>query len=166
MTADTTAATAAGSYGVDAATVTAIEKSLLGLQTLSASDFNTALVSAVSIYVRNFLSVEKNNIFCDQGCFCQRRPFLDLKFSDRILRGVIFFFVIAYSFLGVSIVADRFMSSIEVITSMERTVTVKRPGLEPMKVKVRIWNDTVSNLTLMALVWEKNIVLLLELAVN
>lgn len=34
---------------------------------------------------------------------------------------------------------------------MERTVTVKRPGLEPMKVKVRIWNDTVSNLTLMAL---------------
>uniref|UniRef100_A0A915DH12 Uncharacterized protein n=1 Tax=Ditylenchus dipsaci TaxID=166011 RepID=A0A915DH12_9BILA len=52
---------------------------------------------------------------------------------------------------GVSIVADRFMSSIEVITSMERTVIVKRPGLQPTKVKVRIWNDTVSNLTLMAL---------------
>lgn len=34
---------------------------------------------------------------------------------------------------------------------MERTVHVKRPGLEPLKVKVRIWNDTVSNLTLMAL---------------
>ena len=34
---------------------------------------------------------------------------------------------------------------------MERSITVKRPGLEPMHVKVRIWNDTVSNLTLMAL---------------
>lgn len=34
---------------------------------------------------------------------------------------------------------------------MERTVIVKRPGLQPTKIKVRIWNDTVSNLTLMAL---------------
>uniref|UniRef100_A0A913HRB0 Calx-beta domain-containing protein n=1 Tax=Strongyloides stercoralis TaxID=6248 RepID=A0A913HRB0_STRER len=79
------------------------------------------------------------------------RPFLDLTTEDRFLRGTIYFVVIAYMFLGVSIVADRFMSSIEVITSMERTVVVKRPGLEPMKVTVRIWNDTVSNLTLMAL---------------
>jgi solute carrier family 8 (sodium/calcium exchanger) len=79
------------------------------------------------------------------------RPFLDLRTEDKILRGTIYFFVIAYLFLGVSIVADRFMSSIEVITSMERSITVKRPGLEPTVVKVRIWNDTVSNLTLMAL---------------
>lgn len=79
------------------------------------------------------------------------RPFLDLSTGDRVGRGIIFFFIIAYFFLGVSIVADRFMASIEVITSMERTITVKRPGLEPIKVTVRIWNDTVSNLTLMAL---------------
>uniref|UniRef100_A0A914MWA4 Sodium/calcium exchanger membrane region domain-containing protein n=1 Tax=Meloidogyne incognita TaxID=6306 RepID=A0A914MWA4_MELIC len=79
------------------------------------------------------------------------KPFLDLGTEDRFLRGIIYFFVIAYLFLGVSIVADRFMSSIEVITSMERTVVVKRLGLPPAKVKVRIWNDTVSNLTLMAL---------------
>ncbi|KAL3984793.1 sodium/calcium exchanger 1 [Acanthocheilonema viteae] len=79
------------------------------------------------------------------------RPFLHLSIGNRIFRGIAFFFIIAYLFLGVSIVADRFMSSIEVITSMERTVHVKRSGLEPLKVKVRIWNDTVSNLTLMAL---------------
>uniref|UniRef100_A0A914ZQW9 Calx-beta domain-containing protein n=1 Tax=Parascaris univalens TaxID=6257 RepID=A0A914ZQW9_PARUN len=79
------------------------------------------------------------------------RPFLDLTTGDRMFRGALFFLIIAYCFLGVSIVADRFMSSIEVITSQERTVHVKRPGLEPLKVKVRIWNDTVSNLTLMAL---------------
>lgn len=30
-------------------------------------------------------------------------------------------------------------------------MVIKRPGLEPTKIRVRIWNDTVSNLTLMAL---------------
>ena len=78
------------------------------------------------------------------------RPFLDLTFGDRALRGVIYFFIIAYLFLGISIVADRFMSSIEVITSMERKIVVKRPGLEPTTISIKIWNDTVSNLTLMA----------------
>ncbi|KAL3083184.1 hypothetical protein niasHS_010986 [Heterodera schachtii] len=79
------------------------------------------------------------------------KPFLDLSVGNRVFRGIIYFFAIAYLFLGVSIVADRFMSSIEVITSMERTVVIKRLGLPDQKVKVRIWNDTVSNLTLMAL---------------
>ncbi|KAE9552992.1 hypothetical protein FO519_003796 [Halicephalobus sp. NKZ332] len=79
------------------------------------------------------------------------RPFLDLSSGDRALRGVIYFFIIAYLFLGISIVADRFMSSIEVITSMERKIVVKRPGLEPTTLSIKIWNDTVSNLTLMAL---------------
>lgn len=41
---------------------------------------------------------------------------MDLTMEDRIIRGTVYFFVIAYLFLGVSIVADRFMSSIEVIT--------------------------------------------------
>uniref|UniRef100_A0AC34R0H2 Sodium/calcium exchanger membrane region domain-containing protein n=1 Tax=Panagrolaimus sp. JU765 TaxID=591449 RepID=A0AC34R0H2_9BILA len=79
------------------------------------------------------------------------RPFLDLSSTDRAVRGVIYFFIIAYLFLGISIVADRFMSSIEVITSMERKITIKRPGLEPTTLNIKIWNDTVSNLTLMAL---------------
>jgi hypothetical protein len=45
------------------------------------------------------------------------KPFLDLSVSDRVFRGTIYFFLIAYMFLGVSIVADRFMSSIEVCPS-------------------------------------------------
>ncbi|XP_077668241.1 sodium/calcium exchanger 1 isoform X15 [Eretmochelys imbricata] len=56
-----------------------------------------------------------------------------------------------YMFLGVSIIADRFMSSIEVITSQEREITIKKPNGETSKTTVRIWNETVSNLTLMAL---------------
>ncbi|XP_071390736.1 sodium/calcium exchanger 2a isoform X5 [Centroberyx affinis] len=54
-------------------------------------------------------------------------------------------------FLGVSIIADRFMASIEVITSQEKEVTITKPNGETTVTTVRIWNETVSNLTLMAL---------------
>ncbi|XP_059186378.1 sodium/calcium exchanger 1a isoform X4 [Centropristis striata] len=54
-------------------------------------------------------------------------------------------------FLGVSIIADRFMSSIEVITSQVRQITIKKPNGEKITTTVRVWNETVSNLTLMAL---------------
>ena len=70
---------------------------------------------------------------------------------DKIARGVVYFLLLCYLFLGVSIVADRFMSAIEMITSQEREITVKRPNGEETVVTVQIWNETVSNLTLMAL---------------
>ncbi|XP_034405898.1 sodium/calcium exchanger 2a isoform X4 [Cyclopterus lumpus] len=56
-----------------------------------------------------------------------------------------------YIFLGVSIIADRFMASIEVITSQEKEVTITKPNGERTVTTVRVWNETVSNLTLMAL---------------
>ncbi|XP_068257697.1 sodium/calcium exchanger 2 isoform X4 [Nyctibius grandis] len=56
-----------------------------------------------------------------------------------------------YMFLGVSIIADRFMASIEVITSKEKEVTITKANGETSVGTVRIWNETVSNLTLMAL---------------
>ncbi|KAJ8002340.1 hypothetical protein DPEC_G00178860 [Dallia pectoralis] len=43
------------------------------------------------------------------------------------------------------------MASIEVITSQEREITIKKPNGEIIKTTVHIWNETVSNLTLMAL---------------
>lgn len=43
------------------------------------------------------------------------------------------------------------MAAIEVITSQEREVKVKRSDNESVVVLVRVWNETVSNLTLMAL---------------
>ncbi|XP_031152987.1 sodium/calcium exchanger 1a isoform X7 [Sander lucioperca] len=72
-------------------------------------------------------------------------------FPDRIARAIIYFVGLAYMFLGVSIIADRFMSSIEVITSQERQITITKPNGEKITTTVRIWNETVSNLTLMAL---------------
>lgn len=79
------------------------------------------------------------------------RPLSNLSSGDIFARGLIYFLSLLYLFIGVSIVSDRFMASIEVITSQEREVTIKKPNGETQTISVRIWNETVSNLTLMAL---------------
>ncbi|XP_061816388.2 sodium/calcium exchanger 1-like isoform X1 [Nerophis lumbriciformis] len=71
--------------------------------------------------------------------------------GDKVARAIVYFVALVYMFLGMSIIADRFMSSIEVITSQEKEITIKRPNGETTTTTVRIWNETVSNLTLMAL---------------
>uniref|UniRef100_A0A6Q2XPW6 Calx-beta domain-containing protein n=1 Tax=Esox lucius TaxID=8010 RepID=A0A6Q2XPW6_ESOLU len=71
--------------------------------------------------------------------------------GEQVARAVVYFTCLMYMFLGVSIIADRFMASIEVITSQEKEVTVTMPNGETSVATVRIWNETVSNLTLMAL---------------
>ncbi|KAK2913056.1 sodium/calcium exchanger 2b isoform X1 [Channa argus] len=71
--------------------------------------------------------------------------------GEQVARAVIYFAFLMYMFLGVSIIADRFMASIEVITSQEKEVTITMPNGETSVATVRIWNETVSNLTLMAL---------------
>ncbi|KRY21866.1 Sodium/calcium exchanger 3 [Trichinella patagoniensis] len=69
----------------------------------------------------------------------------------RVGRAVVYLCALVYMFLGVSIAADRFMAAIEVITSQERTVSVRKKDGTKVKLTVRVWNETVSNLTLMAL---------------
>lgn len=71
--------------------------------------------------------------------------------GEQAGRAVVYFLSLMYIFLGVSIIADRFMASIEVITSQEKEVTITKPNGETTVTTVRIWNETVSNLTLMAL---------------
>uniref|UniRef100_A0A3P9A4Y1 Calx-beta domain-containing protein n=1 Tax=Esox lucius TaxID=8010 RepID=A0A3P9A4Y1_ESOLU len=71
--------------------------------------------------------------------------------GDKVARAIVYFVALIYMFLGMSIIADRFMSSIEVITSQEKEITIKKPNGETSTTTVRIWNETVSNLTLMAL---------------
>lgn len=74
-----------------------------------------------------------------------------LSMGDRVARGFAYLCALLYLFLGVSIISDRFMAAIEVITSQEREVVVKQKGKESKIVVVRVWNETVANLTLMAL---------------
>merc|ERR1719290_867882 len=75
----------------------------------------------------------------------------DLSTGDRVARAIVYFVAMIYLFIGVSIVADRFMGSIEMITSQEKEVKVKKPNGETQIIVVQVWNETVANLTLMAL---------------
>merc|ERR1719348_2628447 len=67
-------------------------------------------------------------------------------------RTVLYFIGLMYSFLGISIVADLFMSAIEKITSKTKQIHIASSGDDPPEVvEVPVWNGTVANLTLMAL---------------
>eukprot|EP01062_Namystynia_karyoxenos_P002173 TRINITY_DN1075_c0_g1_i4.p1 TRINITY_DN1075_c0_g1~~TRINITY_DN1075_c0_g1_i4.p1 ORF type:complete len:1030 (+),score=355.23 TRINITY_DN1075_c0_g1_i4:93-3092(+) len=70
------------------------------------------------------------------------------------LRAFLYLITLLYVFLGVAIVADVFMSSIEKITSEKPVLDSEgRQMLDPdgSPVMVKTWNDTVANLTLLAL---------------
>lgn len=79
------------------------------------------------------------------------RPIENVTTGDRFARGLVYFLALCYLFLGVSIVSDRFMASIEKITAIEKSVSVRRQDGTHQQVIVRVWNETVANLTLMAL---------------
>uniref|UniRef100_A0AAX7U8J2 Calx-beta domain-containing protein n=1 Tax=Astatotilapia calliptera TaxID=8154 RepID=A0AAX7U8J2_ASTCA len=94
---------------------------------------------------------------CDEVTVCKPGILLPVWYPEnpgvgyQVTRAVVYFLSLMYMFLGVSIIADRFMASIEVITSQEKEVTITMPNGETSVMTVRIWNETVSNLTLMAL---------------
>ncbi|GFG40229.1 hypothetical protein Cfor_09817 [Coptotermes formosanus] len=78
-------------------------------------------------------------------------PVDNLSVGDRVARGLVYFSAMIYLFIGVSIISDRFMAAIEVITSQEKEITVRKKSGETQILVVRVWNETVANLTLMAL---------------
>ncbi|XP_067350979.1 sodium/calcium exchanger 2a isoform X1 [Channa argus] len=90
-------------------------------------------------------------VVCRPGILLPVWSPLNPPLVEQTGRAVIYFLCLMYMFLGVSIIADRFMASIEVITSQEKEVTITKPNGETTVTTVRIWNETVSNLTLMAL---------------
>ncbi|XP_057315192.1 sodium/calcium exchanger 1-like isoform X2 [Hydractinia symbiolongicarpus] len=67
-------------------------------------------------------------------------------------RAFVYLISMFFFFLGISIISDRFMASIEIITSKEKDITIKDhiTGKKQL-VTIKVWNETVSNLTLMAL---------------
>jgi len=83
---------------------------------------------------------------CEPGGSGLLLPFGDHAW-DPNLRALLYLVALLYSFFGVAIVADMFMASIEAIT-------MKRTQWELPDGRIRtgyVWNDTVANLTLMAL---------------
>ncbi|CAJ1365862.1 unnamed protein product [Effrenium voratum] len=65
-----------------------------------------------------------------------------------VLRACLYFTGLIWSFMGVGIVSDIFMGSIEKVTSKKKRVF--STNLQTF-ITVKVWNATVSNLTLMAL---------------
>uniref|UniRef100_A0A803JMK0 Solute carrier family 8 (sodium/calcium exchanger), member 3 n=1 Tax=Xenopus tropicalis TaxID=8364 RepID=A0A803JMK0_XENTR len=137
----------------------------LKLQPLASSFLHFGLVTFVlflqSLHVEASASPNPPNTVQNNSCSgsyeCKEGVILPIWYpenpsmGDKIARVIVYFVAMIYMFLGVSIIADRFMASIEVITSQEREIVIKKPNGETSTTTIRIWNETVSNLTLMAL---------------
>ena len=84
---------------------------------------------------------------CEEG---GRGTFLPLFGTEHTwskgTQAAIYAFALIWSFMGVAIIADIFMVAIEEITSKRKQIMVKGKAFY-----VKTWNDTVANLTLMAL---------------
>lgn len=100
---------------------------------------------------------EDHECDCSSGVFLpvwggnnDREYCFEISAGEAAGRSILYFICLLYCFLGVSIIADRFMGAIEVITSQKRQVVTVVDGVE-QRFKVLIWNETVANLTLMAL---------------
>ncbi|XP_071540523.1 sodium/calcium exchanger 2-like isoform X3 [Panulirus ornatus] len=79
-------------------------------------------------------------------------PFISEYTWPEEVRALLYLVGLLYCFLGVAIIADIFMGSIEKITSKTRKVYLtSEKEDEPEVIEVRIWSDAVANLTLMAL---------------
>jgi len=92
-------------------------------------------------------------INCDDGLMIPLWPGTDnMSLGDRFGRGLLYAVLMIYLFIGVAIASDKFMESIEMITAQEKEVSVKdrRTG-KTQVIIVKVWNETVANLTLMAL---------------
>ena len=63
---------------------------------------------------------------------------VDPSMGDKIARVIVYFVALIYMFLGVSIIADRFMAAIEVITSQEKEIVIKRPNGETITTTIRV----------------------------
>ena len=68
------------------------------------------------------------------------------------IRGFLYILFMFYLFIGIAIISDIFMGAIEVITSKKKVITRFDPITNEANTKeVLVWNETVANLSLMAL---------------
>lgn len=127
-------------------------------QTLNYSDFMNQIGDVDNNSVSLLQTCEDNECACSSGVFLpvwggnnDREYCFEISSGEAAGRSILYFVCLLYCFLGVSIIADRFMGAIEVITSQKREVVAVIDGIVEKRFKVLIWNETVANLTLMAL---------------
>eukprot|EP00928_Gymnodinium_smaydae_P049705 TRINITY_DN3337_c0_g5_i1.p1 TRINITY_DN3337_c0_g5~~TRINITY_DN3337_c0_g5_i1.p1 ORF type:complete len:971 (+),score=158.43 TRINITY_DN3337_c0_g5_i1:74-2986(+) len=86
---------------------------------------------------------------CDPGGSGLFFPLFESEqYVDKQVRSVIYVCVLLYLFVGVSVVADKFMEAIERITSRKKIVRMRHTG---RLLTIDTWNGTLANLTLLAL---------------
>lgn len=118
------------------------------------SEFDITPEEDGSYIIGNKSYISKDEVYGNYEC-ADRGLLLPL-FSEYTwppeVRAFLYFLGLLYCFLGVAIIADIFMGSIEKITSKTRKVYLtSEKEDEPEVIEVRIWSDAVANLTLMAL---------------
>lgn len=129
-----------------------LSMSLIPLVVHAVSDLNQT--KSIDYYnnTLNTCSKTRSNCSSNNGIIIPLwYPQHGISTGDRISRAVVYLLALIYLFIGVAIISDRFMASIEVITSQKREIRKKNPDGTISIATVSIWNETVSNLTLMAL---------------
>uniref|UniRef100_A0A0N7ZBH2 Calx-beta domain-containing protein n=1 Tax=Scylla olivacea TaxID=85551 RepID=A0A0N7ZBH2_SCYOL len=107
-----------------------------------------------SYTIGNKSYISKDEVYGEYECADRGLllPFFSEYTWPLEVRAFLYFMGLLYCFLGVAIIADIFMGSIEKITSKTRKVYLtSEKEDEPEVIEVRIWSDAVANLTLMAL---------------
>lgn len=84
---------------------------------------------------------------CEPGGSGLALPFPGENDWQKEPRAFMYFAILCWTFVGISAIAEIFMAAIEAVTSRRKIVYL--PSGKPYTVKV--WNDTIANLTLMAL---------------
>jgi len=117
------------------------------------------LVALACVSIVNCETAETETNKNDTGINCEDGLIIPIwsghetmSIGDRFGRGLLYGVLMIYLFIGVAIASDKFMESIEMITAQEKEVSVKdrRTG-KTQVIIVKVWNETVANLTLMAL---------------
>ena len=91
------------------------------LPSVSPSMFPSSFAPSTTSSSRNVTGKCDNVPVCQPGILLPVWKPLRPGLGDQVARAVVYFVSLMYMFLGVSIIADRFMASIEVITSQVRT---------------------------------------------
>lgn len=86
------------------------------------------------------------------NCTALILPILDESNWHVAVRATLYLVAMLWFFLGIAIVADTFMCAIEKITSKTRIVKIADSEVKggTRDVEVKVWNDTVANLSLLA----------------
>lgn len=72
--------------------------------------------------------------------------------ENRYVLGAFYLALMGHIFLGIALIADVFVRSIETITNQTKRVDRYNPATKQVEVvQERVWNRTVANLSLMAL---------------